>query len=288
MRILERCPILVLLVTLTCCAACSDPAEQRDGASASPTEEIQFETVSVHRTAGRCRSNGNHCAEVTLIFPLAAGGRDTVRSRINRVILESLLKAFPAGETTDLTDWSVPRLETAAETFVRQWSDAFEADANGIGNRQLLVTGESAGCRHDVASVSLGVYVLHEDDHPVSYTIIHNFDLRNGALIGWPDLVDSLPSFRDFVSRQLLQSLEGTDLLPRNSPGHLPEKPDLPQHFELTEDGLYLWYNPFELGMFSSGPTDLLIPYDSLQGFLRTDRIGCLRFQAATIRPGVQ
>ncbi len=276
MRMPNRCLVPVLLVALSAWHACSNPSLP-DNAAPSDARMPPFETISIHRTAGHCGTHENNCAEVTLIFPLASVARDTIRSRINQVILESILQAFPAaGHASGKTEADLTRLEVAAETFLRQGSGPSDPDAKVNGYRQLVVTGESTACGPEITSVSLGVHILHEDDHPVSYTVIHNFDLRTGSLIGWEDLVDSIPAFRKYVGEQLRQHLADPAFHPGAEAWPTAHWPELPQHFELTADGLYLWYNPFELGMYSSGPTDLLLPYEAIRGFLRSDRIGCI------------
>jgi Protein of unknown function (DUF3298) len=38
----------------------------------------------------------------------------------------------------------------------------------------------------------------------------------------------------------------------------------LPKNFELQEEGIYFWYNPFEAAAYALGPTDFTISYSEL------------------------
>ena len=71
--------------------------------------------------------------------------------------------------------------------------------------------------------------------------------------------------------RKARELTQGTDLT--DAGFFWGEKFKLPFNFELQKEGIYFWYNPFEVAAYALGPTDFVISYSDLGKLLNRDVI---------------
>ncbi len=103
-----------------------------------------------------------------------------------------------------------------------------------------------------------------------------SFDAKTGRALTWDDLIGggsrapllrvAEAEFRKVRNVPLTESL-------RDAGFEFPEGADfaLPSNFAVTQEGVRLHYNPYEIAPYVMGATDLVIPADVASGVLRSD-----------------
>jgi hypothetical protein len=112
--------------------------------------------------------------------------------------------------------------------------------------------------------------------HPNSLLIYTTVDLRSGRTLALTDIVDegeeeTLTMLAESLFRKIRMLGREVDL---EEAGYwfADGKFQLNQNFAFRRDGLVFYFNAYETAPYAAGPTELLIPYDSLQGLLTLPR----------------
>lgn len=146
-------------------------------------------------------------------------------------------------------------------------------------NWELTRKATLLGIDGDVVSVSVTSRGYLGGAHGFRDERLMAFDTKTGKALGWDDVV------RADSKDSLLKVAEAEFRKVRNIP---PNKSlsdagfffderkgfTLSENFAVTKEGIHLHYNPYEVGPYVMGPTDLLIPMSIASGVLRDDVIG--------------
>lgn len=112
--------------------------------------------------------------------------------------------------------------------------------------------------------------------HPYSYYTTMNFDLTTGGLITLDDLF--MDDYIQQISDLSIQYLSASVEYPDESWIEGGAGPDLKnfQAFVLVENGLTLYFNPYQVASYAEGPQVITIPYKDLEEVI--DASGPLRY----------
>lgn len=237
-------------------------------------KKVRFEIKTLQKKSGKCEAPGGSCTQIDLIYPLVIEGKDKVKKAINDTITKVLIQNFNFEAYTG--ELSQPQLERMADSFLLEWqaekSNAPERD--DFPGWEVTVTGEVGLHTPKVAVISLGTYSYAGGAHPNSYVSIYNFDLQTGKTLDWEDLVTDLEKLKKKAEKAFKSARDlppDADLIEE---GYFwGEAFALPQNFELKEEGIYFWYNPYEAASYSQGPTDFLLTYQELGVLVRKEVI---------------
>ena len=229
---------------------------------------------TLQKKLGGCESPEGACTQIDLIYPLVAEGILDVKKAINDTIFKVLIQNFTFESYPG--ELSQEQLERHADSFLLEWQGekSLESEPNSFPGWEVTVTGEVGLHTPKVAVVSLGTYSYAGGAHPNSYVTIFNFNLKNGHLLGWQDVVTDLNGLKKLAEKAFKSARDlppDADLIEE---GYFwGESFALPQNFELQEEGIYFWYNPYEAASYSQGPTDFVLTYEELGGLVRKDSI---------------
>lgn len=235
--------------------------------------KVKFEVKSIQKTLGDCGAADSECAQVDMTFPFVKDGvphlMDAINDSLYKVLIQNLVFETFDGLPNEAS------LLAVADSFLLEWQRASQAGEGGVaGGWELTVTGEVGLHTPKVAVVSLGTYSYAGGAHPSSYTVFFNFDLKTGRALTWPDLVSDTSALAVIAEKKFKQARElpsDADLILE---GFFWEgKFTLPKNFELQEEGIYFWYNPYEAASYAQGPTDFLITYEELGSLFRKNQV---------------
>ena len=117
-------------------------------------------------------------------------------------------------------------------------------------------------------AIAMDSYRFMGGAHPNSYRSIYNLDLRSGALLQIEDIVLDEKAFRIAAEQQFRIAQGLDDGISFQEAGFFMEEFKASTQFALTENGLLLYYNTYEIAPYAAGPTEILIPYEQLAGIL--------------------
>jgi hypothetical protein len=124
--------------------------------------------------------------------------------------------------------------------------------------------------RNNILSITINYYAYWEGAaHPQSSSTCHNFDIKNGQELKLKDLInpDSLKTLSS-IADGILKKEKNTDKL--SDLGFFIESIDLTgeEDFYITETGIVLSYDAYEIASYATGPIEINIPFSLIENLL--------------------
>lgn len=236
--------------------------------------KVRFEIKNFQEKLGECDKAEGDCAQVDMVYPTVEEGVPMVRQAINDSIFSFLIQSLVfEGFEGPLSEAS---LSQAAKSFLNEWQVANKDEPENDSNTgwEVSVTGEVGLHTPKVVSITMGSYSYAGGAHPNSYVSVLNFDLKTGKTLTWEDFITDQQSFEKMVEKEFRKARELPNNANLNEEGYFwGEQFKLPTNFELQQEGIYFWYNPFEVAAYALGPTDFTITYADLGKLVNKERI---------------
>lgn len=159
------------------------------------------------------------------------------------------------------------------------WLDSAEAAAYySIGKNTSLYINYLPGIvNEDFIAVQFAFDAFHGGAHGMQYFQQLNFDVANKKILQLPDLfiadADYLAQLSTYCRNDLLSRVNeiGSDST-MVEPGVKPELANF-KDFELTSQGIKIYFSPYQVAPYASGPQEVKIPYANLEKILLPDGV---------------
>ncbi|MBK9017074.1 MAG: DUF4163 domain-containing protein [Saprospiraceae bacterium] len=144
--------------------------------------------------------------------------------------------------------YSKENLKEAAQSFLNEWRTANNTEPDNSSNTgwEVSVTGEVGLHTPKVVSITMGSYSYAGGAHPNSFVSIFNFDLKTGKTLTWKDLFTDMHAWKNWWKRNSKKPESFQKMQTWSRRFLWGEHFQSPTNFELQEEGVYFWYNPFE------------------------------------------
>lgn len=264
--------IAFLLLAITAGSACkrdAGSAGTADGGADSDgsSEAIAFEWREFKRESASCKTDSNFCATISARYPEVVAGPPAVQQAINDTIgacVRLSLAVFALGPEEVPAD-----LETIAQQFIEEYEALTTAEAGFTTPWSAELEGRVLYQSEKFISIELSTYSYAGGAHPNYFSFLLAFDARNAEELLLEDLV-----------RDTMGLLPLAKAAFRTARG-LPAQADLaeegffwggdfqfPENIAPVEEGLYFFYNPYEVAAYVFGPTEFVIPWEQLRPLL--------------------
>lgn len=235
-------------------------------------EKIAFEQQSFQRILDQCLIDSTPCAQVEATFPQAVQGPAAACQKINDTLLFQVrfgLALFSA------TVEDIPGdLEAIAEQFFAEYR-TMKADNSGYFIPwKVATTAKVLFQSPKIVSIQLDNYAFAGGAHPNTQTTLFNFDSQTGDIVHIDELIADRGELEKIVE-SAFKEVHHIDMRTsvKQSGFFWGEPFHLPDNFAILEEGLYFFYNPYEVATYAAGPTDFTISYEKLEGVVIKDRI---------------
>lgn len=170
-----------------------------------------------------------------------------------------------------------------ATTLCNAWGDAYFAAREEIpdfGNGWFLERATSVLLSsHSLVTLRLDESVYAGGAHPNSNTVLLMCDSRNGSVVTPEQLFDDSGRSRLLrLAEKAFRSIRGVpDQQSLRDAGYWfdGDRFTLPDNMALTDEGLLLYYNNYEVASYAQGPTEILLPLKDIAELLRPEfRLG--------------
>jgi hypothetical protein len=159
------------------------------------------------------------------------------------------------------------------------WLDSAEASMYfSIGkNTSLYINYQPGIVNEDFIAIQFAFDAFYGGAHGVKYFRQLNFDVANKKVLQLPDLFidksDYLTPISAYCRNDLLSRVDkiGSDSL-MVAEGLSPELANF-NDFELTSQGIKIYFPPYQVAPYASGPQEVKIPYAVLEKILRPDGV---------------
>lgn len=190
------------------------------------------------------------------------------------------------------TAMGVEKFNKAASDFVNgevdEWKKTAGVDPDEEESPEDTTIGDDLNIHYDVrlanndlASVEFMVSTYeHGAAHPLSYSKVINFDLKQGRLLELADLFQPDAKYLETISSYSINELKrrikeaGPDesLLDDESIGEgASAKDDNYRSWNITPKGLLITFDAYQVGPYAAGPQWVVVPYAALKEIIRTD-----------------
>lgn len=207
-------------------------------------------------TKKTCGAQPEQCASIELKYFEFAGGEATVATAVNDSIRHFMLASVGGNHALPFKT----ALDSAAAEFAKGYFEGgSEIPVFIEANTTVLLQNSK------ILSLALSENSYQGGAHPNSATILYTFDLSSGKVAGITDLVKD--------TTMLLPLLEaGFRKAKEMKPGETladylyPDLKSLPlsQFVCVVPAGLRFFYNPYEVGPYAIGSTDITLTWEEL------------------------
>lgn len=162
----------------------------------------------------------------------------------------------------DVNEFFLSRAKQAAEGFAEEVELAGEE-----GEIYSIEQGYTVEYAHgDVASLLFETSTYYGGVHPNAIQTAYTVDVGSGTLVSIYDVFggDS-NAVREAILAEVISQLSEREDMYDDAADAARELFD-PEHFYLTDDGLVVFYETYELGPYFVGPQFFTIPYGSIPG----------------------
>jgi hypothetical protein len=223
---------------------------------------LEFEQRKVQKEA----CVGEECAQISLVFPYFTGKSESV-DYLNLHVEQELVMFLNVGENQEI----VP-LDSAVKTFLDSYV-AFKKDFDSAQEWEISIDSKVTHQGQKLISIVFDSFSFTGGAHPNSYRMYLNFDLFTGSLLKNEELIldkNGLltlgeSKFRDYhkVPDGVALKEEGSFFLENDRDFFLPAA----MGFEGEE--FVLFYNPYEIGPYVMGSTELRFSKEEVKGLVR-------------------
>jgi hypothetical protein len=217
-------------------------------------------------SAGGCRADSTHCASYEVSYPVFKG--------LDSAVVKSLMSRIDASVSMGNPEAEGESMQTIGKKFVTDFDD-FKKEMADYG------MGWYYEARVDVEIVTdtlLSLSVKEEyftgGAHGGHGTYFININPKTGADFTLDnyfkrDYAEALRSMGDRMFRRAYE-ISDTSSLQENMFEFPDDRFQLNQNYGFTREGLMFYYNNYEIAAYAAGPSEVLIPYDSLRSLVKT------------------
>ncbi|MDO1512658.1 DUF3298 and DUF4163 domain-containing protein [Maribacter confluentis] len=227
--------------------------------SCETKEELIFEPLSISKK--ECQD----CSFVTINVPKAIGN-SKLANAINIAISEEIISWLSFNETGKANN-------------IKEGIDAFITDYNELKNKypeesmpwEATINGDIVFDNGQILTIQLKSYLFTGGAHGINSVRFLNFDKLNATELYREELFTSIETITSYAE----EAFRTQEHIPKeadiNSTGFMFETETyyLPENIGYTDDGLLLYYEPYEIASYADGPITLLLPYKEVNSYLK-------------------
>lgn len=248
----QRSTLVIALSALALCGACRSP------------RGIEFEIHSLEKTAGDCAEDGaGPCASFRVEYPeITVAPTDALKQRLNEAIRELLLSPLLLAAEPDgpeamgsqfIDSWVATRKEFPEAASVARWYA--EHRVSVIWRDAALISFESAEEAYSGGA------------HPNTASRYASFALSDGRALTLDELFN--PGFRSRLNEIAERFFREARQIPAekslaDAGFWFDDGFEVNDNFAVVEAGLLFFFDAYEIGPYSAGPTRMVIPRQAL------------------------
>ncbi|MDN3491760.1 DUF3298 and DUF4163 domain-containing protein [Winogradskyella bathintestinalis] len=232
-------PIIALLFVLNSCT--------------SETKPAKFETISIEEPFE---------AEISATYSKAKGNTELSKA-INANVESAIIKTLSKPKNTDNLKDVLKAFNTEYLSFKNEFSEVSEPVW------ELHIETELTYQSDNVITIAISNYEFKGGAHGNDQIQFLNLDAITGKVLSNDEIITDKENFKILAKEYFVKSLDNNkDNLTIEDfffgkPFHLPE------NIGFSSDGLILLYNVYEVASYDRGYTEFLLPYDTVQPYLK-------------------
>lgn len=233
-------------------------------------DSVRFETVILKQRSSGCETkDSGNCAIIKIEYIELKNLRDrSVMEKINSKIQNELLK--PIGREKGNNNF-----DELMQNFIDEYKNFKIEFPESDQEWEIERKAENNFNDENILSCTFSEYSYLGGAHPNSFSRFKNFNLNTGEELKLSDILvagylDELNNIAEVIFRKE-RELEENINLTEDGFWFDNDKFSVNKNFRIAKDGLYFFYNNYEISAYAYGPTELFIPYTSITKLIKPD-----------------
>lgn len=246
-------------------------------------ETLTFSQDSLFRSYGAgCQlqdSLANNCLMINNYFLIINGNNDLLIKSVNDT-LESYIKNSLIGIVDMEGDQQNQYKSLSIDSLCGLLADMHRSQIadypDAASNQWFIETySDTTFQNQKLLSVQFTESTFLGGAHPNSFTNFLNFEKSTGKTIGFDDIVKDKTAFLKIAEQAFRKNQELDAEGNLEDAGYFFEKGifALPYNFTFNQEGIYLFFNPYEAAAYALGPIAFTIPYEDVKDVLDLSRV---------------
>lgn len=222
---------------------------------------------------GNCDTEGQPCFEVIVNYPQFKGGDNTITTNINQVIEQQVIELLGNYQFSENSNPQVADLEMIVQELFLDFNQQIEPNSVLASNWMIEINGEQVSATPTTITMSISEYSYLGGAHPNSRQTYLNFNKKTGQLIKIEDFITNRELLLNLAEKQFREAYNLNPTQDLTAAGLFENQLVLPQNFAITQEGLHLFYNPYEIGPYAAGTYEVNLPWTRLEDVLKENSI---------------
>jgi len=240
--------LVALLFLISCTPTAKNEAEN------DQEPKLAIDSDSIKRRFGECKADSSiYCTQVNYTYPVFDG--NSVALALNEVFEKEALQVY-------LKDSINSTLASHADDFMADYKSIKERFEKAFGWQSSL-NSEVIRSDSNLLVIETIVEVYTGGAHGIYEVYYLNLAVESGMALRLGDVFT--PGYDSHLN-QLIKSKIGDEY-----DGSLDNGTYYNSNFGLLQNGVKFYYNAYEIAPYASGPTEILISYQDLDGILKNE-----------------
>ena len=256
---------------------CQSPKVEEKMPAEEPTFSYQKEQQQFKKASDGCKSDSNECAIIEIDFPQFKEP-GAVFKQINDSILHYIktsLSPEDMGNVATLDDLGNRFIQDYNEYTAEAKTRAEEDDSEPFITPWSIETyGTVTFESPKLVSIELSTYSYTGGAHPNTTVTLLNYDTKTGKAITIKDLVKDQRKLVQLAEKKFRETHEIAPNASLNEQGFFWDgKFQLPQNIGLSGEGIWFFYNSYEIAAYAVGPTEFVLSWEELGDLVNTSKV---------------
>jgi hypothetical protein len=209
---------------------------------------------------------GNECTRVRLAYPYFVGDGES-SDFLNAHVEQQMVMFLNIGESQEI----VP-LDSAVSSFLNSYLE-FKKEFDSPQEWEITVDAKVTLQCQKMICIAFDTFSFTGGAHPNSYRMYLNFDLNKNSPVKNEDLVLDKANLMRLAESKFKKYYDVDELtsLSEDNRFFLENGKDffLPAAMGFEDEEFVLYYNPYEIGPYVMGPTELRFTMEEVKGLVR-------------------
>ncbi|MDL2262059.1 DUF3298 domain-containing protein [Bacteroidales bacterium OttesenSCG-928-I21] len=219
--------------------------------------KLKFDTINFEE-----KTNINNLPEtqISISVPII-DAEHTSADKINTKVFETI-KYLIAQENSDVTTY-----EELLNDFIEGYKQFLDDYPDYQIAWEAIINASIEHNSHQNLNIKIESYLMTGGAHGNPFTISLIFNSKTGKELKLDEIIKDKKSLQNLAETKFREKYNIPKSQSINSTGFMfeNEKFALPENIFITNDGLLLFYNHYEVAAYSEGTKEILIPYKELK-----------------------
>ncbi|GAB2575602.1 hypothetical protein GCM10027190_26720 [Spirosoma areae] len=223
----------------------------------------------------RCDTTINQGVDLSVSYFLLTDdseGARKINDSLTLLAIDTVVDLLDSATVADHPD-AQTNLAKAANLFATDYETVRKDMGNLGGCWEIKTIADTVHAGSKTLTVKYETFAYTGGAHPNSNLSFYTFDRETGRMLTLADMVSDTTALLNVVEKAFRkqQALSSQNNLEEQGYFLRDGRFFLPGNVGMSHEGLVFYYNPYEIAAYAVGPIEVTVPYEQLNGILRTD-----------------